>query len=165
MGERATSELRELKDRLNRLHGVKSTKEVFRNKSVLFRRVIHLMVSGVDVSELFSSMVLASTPDEPALKKLLYLYICTHARSNPDLALMTINTLTVDCASEDATIRRSALRSLCSLGTPNLADYLVRKRDKGWRIGSGQRSSDRSPLLRSSRSKTVLQIEAFLFAG
>eukprot|EP00963_Diacronema_lutheri_P011164 scaffold1328_cov375-Pavlova_lutheri.AAC.15 len=137
----ASHELRELRDRLCKLHGVKSSKEVLESKTTLFRRVVHLMVAGVDVSELFSAMVLAAAPDEPALKKLLYLYLCTYAKTNPDLALMTVNTLTVDCANEDPTIRRSALRSLCSIGTEELADYLVPPLQAGMR--------DRSALVRS----------------
>eukprot|EP00963_Diacronema_lutheri_P013283 scaffold2557_cov363-Pavlova_lutheri.AAC.3 len=140
-GSVATYELRELKDRLCKLHGIKSNKDVLENKTKLFRRVVHLMVAGVDVSELFSAMVLAAAPDEPALKKLLYLYLCTYAKTHPDLALMTVNTLTVDCANEDPTIRRSALRSLCSIATQDLADYLVQPLQAGMR--------DRNALVRS----------------
>ena len=60
------------------------------------------------------------------LKKMLYLYICTYAQSNPDLTLLTINLLTKDCRDQDPTIRGLALRSLCQLRVANLVEYIVR---------------------------------------
>ena len=67
-----------------------------------------------------------STGEDVVLKKMLYLYICTYAQSNPDLTLLTINLLTKDCKDQDPTIRGLALRSLCQLRVANLVEYIVR---------------------------------------
>ena len=48
-------------------------------------------------------------------KKLVYLYICSYASSNPELALLTVNTLRKDCQDSSAMVRGLALRSMCSL--------------------------------------------------
>lgn len=48
-------------------------------------------------------------------KKLVYLYICSYATSNPDLALLTVNTMRKDCQDRSAMVRGLALRSMCSL--------------------------------------------------
>ena len=66
-----------------------------------------------------------SSGEDIVLKKMLYLYICTYAQSNPDLTLLTINLLTKDCRDQDPTIRGLALRSLCQLRVANLIEYIV----------------------------------------
>ena len=66
-----------------------------------------------------------SSGEDIVLKKMLYLYICTYAQSNPDLTLLTINLLTKDCKDQDPTIRGLALRSLCQLRVANLVEYIV----------------------------------------
>ena len=48
-------------------------------------------------------------------KKLVYLYICNYAESNPALALLTVNTLRKDTQDCSAVVRGLALRSMCSL--------------------------------------------------
>jgi hypothetical protein len=68
-----------------------------------------------------------SSGEDVVLKKMLYLYICTYAQSNPDLTLLTINLLTKDCRDQDPTIRGLALRSLCQLRVANLIEYIVRR--------------------------------------
>ena len=133
------------------------TRAEMTTKCDLFAKVISYMTQGVDVSLLFSTMIMAaSAPTSPALmkdlstgdesldavtaylqaynailKKMLYLYISTYARQHADLALMTVNTLQKDCQHEDATIRGLALRALCGLKVPNLMEYLVPAVAKG----------------------------------
>jgi len=48
-------------------------------------------------------------------KKLVYLYICSYAESNPELALLTVNTMRKDSQDSSAMVRGLALRSMCSL--------------------------------------------------
>ncbi len=84
------------------------------------------MTINVDMSSLFTQMIIASTPtNDIVLKKMLYLYICTYAQQKPDLTLLAVNTLTKDCGDSDPTVRGLALRSLCSLRVPNLVEYLI----------------------------------------
>lgn len=95
-------------------------------KRGLFKSILHYMTINVDMSGLFTQMIIASTPtNDIVLKKMLYLYICTYAQQKPDLTLLAVNTLTKDCGDSDPTVRGLALRSLCSLRVPNLVEYLI----------------------------------------
>ncbi|XP_043704548.1 beta-adaptin-like protein A [Telopea speciosissima] len=94
-------------------------------KRELFKKVISYMTIGIDVSSLFSEMVMCSATSDIVLKKMCYLYVGIYAKGNPDLALLTINFLQKDCRDEDPMIRGLALRSLCSLRLANLVEYLV----------------------------------------
>ncbi|OUZ99957.1 Clathrin/coatomer adaptor [Macleaya cordata] len=95
------------------------------SKRELFKKVISYMTVGIDVSSLFSEMVMCSATHDIVLKKMCYLYVGNYAKGNPDLALLTINFLQKDCRDEDPMIRGLALRSLCSLRVANLVEYLV----------------------------------------
>lgn len=54
------------------------------------------MTLGIDVSRLFTEMMLAIETRDLVVKKMVYLYLCTYARQKPDLAIMCINTLQRD---------------------------------------------------------------------
>ncbi|CAI9093465.1 OLC1v1028968C1 [Oldenlandia corymbosa var. corymbosa] len=94
-------------------------------KRELFKKVISYMTIGIDVSSVFSEMVMCSATSDIVLKKMCYLYVGNYAKNNPDLSLLTINFLQRDCKDEDPMIRGLALRSLCSLRVANLVEYLV----------------------------------------
>ncbi|KAH9294236.1 hypothetical protein KI387_040560, partial [Taxus chinensis] len=79
----------------------------------------------IDVSSLFSEMVMCSATSDIVLKKTCYLYVGNYEKVHPDLALLTINFLQEDCQDEDPMIRGLSLRSLCSLRVKNLVEYLV----------------------------------------
>ncbi|KAK4364929.1 hypothetical protein RND71_016287 [Anisodus tanguticus] len=105
-------------------------------KRELFKKVISCMTIGIDVSPVFSEMVMCSATSDIVLKKMCYLYVGNYAKNNPDLALLTINFLQRDCKDEDPMIRGLALRSLCSLRVTNLVEYLVGP------LGSGLKDSN-----------------------
>lgn len=89
------------------------------------RKVIAYMTLGMDVSPLFMDMIKAAATHDLVQKKLVYLYICSYASSNPELALLTVNTLRKDCQDSSAMVRGLALRSMCSLRLPDLVEYIV----------------------------------------
>jgi len=86
--------------------------------------VIAYMTLGIDVSKLFTEMIMATGTKDHVVKKMVYLYICNYAATNPDLALLAINTLQKDCRDEDPMTRGLALRSFTSLRLPNIIEYL-----------------------------------------
>lgn len=106
------------------------------SKRDLFKKVISFMTIGVDVSSVFSEMVMCSATSDIVLKKMCYLYVGNYAKYNPDLALLTINFLQRDCKDMDPMIRGLALRSLCSLRVANLVEYLVGPLGSGLKDGS-----------------------------
>eukprot|EP00913_Durusdinium_trenchii_P000667 g620.t1 len=102
------------------------------------KKVIAYMTLGIDVSPLFSEMVMASATTDLVQKKMVYLYLVNYAESNSDLAILAINTLQKDCRDDDPMIRGLALRSLCSLSLANMVEYLqpaVQRalEDTGWK--------------------------------
>ncbi|KAL8256295.1 hypothetical protein R6Q59_031362 [Mikania micrantha] len=106
------------------------------SKRDLFKKVISYMTIGIDVSSVFSEMVMCSATSDIVLKKMCYLYVGNYAKYNPDLALLTINFLQRDCKDEDPMIRGLALRSLGSLRVPNLVEYLVGPLGAGLKDGN-----------------------------
>ncbi|XP_051119286.1 beta-adaptin-like protein A [Andrographis paniculata] len=128
-------EITELKTQLRQLAGSRAP-GADDSKRELFKKVISFMTIGIDVSSVFSEMVMCSATSDIVLKKMCYLYVGNYAKHNPDLALLTINFLQRDCKDEDPMIRGLALRSLCSLGVTNLVEYLVGPLGNGLRDGN-----------------------------
>ena len=93
-------------------------------KREVIKRVIAYMTLGIDVSKLFSEMIMAVATKDHVVKKMVYLYICTYAPSHPELSLLAINTFQKDCRDEDPMTRGLALRSFTSLRLPNIVEYL-----------------------------------------
>ncbi|CAH3174324.1 unnamed protein product [Porites lobata] len=91
----------------------------------VIQKVIECMTLGMDLSSLFMDMIKAGATHDLVQKKLVYLYICSYATSNPDLALLTVNTMRKDCQDRSAMVRGLALRSMCSLRLPDLVEYIV----------------------------------------
>ena len=88
------------------------------------KKVIMYMTLGIDMSRLFSEMVMASQLGDTVQKKMVYLYLTTYAEENADLAILAVNTLQKDTRDVDPSVRGLALRSLCSLHLPNMVEYL-----------------------------------------
>ncbi|GAA0156355.1 membrane traffic protein [Lithospermum erythrorhizon] len=128
-------EVSDLKLQLRQLAGIRAP-GTDDGKRDLFKKVISYMTIGIDVSSVFSEMVMCSATSDIVLKKMCYLYVGNYAKHNPDLALLTINFLQRDCKDEDPMIRGLALRSLCSLRVANLVEYLVGP------LGSGLKDSN-----------------------
>lgn len=55
------------------------------------------MTVGKDVSALFPDVVNCMQTDNLELKKLVYLYLMNYAKSNPDMAIMAVNTFVKVC--------------------------------------------------------------------
>ncbi|GAB5359852.1 hypothetical protein AAMO2058_000577600 [Amorphochlora amoebiformis] len=89
------------------------------------KKVIAYMTLGIDVSKLFSEMIMASHTKDLVIKKMIYLYLCNYAQKKKDLAVLAINTLRKDAKDDDPMIRGLALRSLCSLQLPSIVEYVI----------------------------------------
>ena len=129
------SEVSDLRFQLRQLAGSRAP-GADDSKRELFKKVISYMTIGIDVSSVFSEMVMCSATSDIVLKKMCYLYVGNYAKYNPHLALLTINFLQRDCKDQDPMIRGLALRSLCSLRVANLVEYLVGPLSSGLKDGS-----------------------------
>jgi len=106
------------------MRSANADKNLQRKRDVV-KKVIAYMTLGIDVSRLFSEMVLASNTKDLVLKKMVYLYLCNYAATNAELTLLVINTLQKDCRDDDPMIRGLALRSLCSLRLTSIIEYVM----------------------------------------
>eukprot|EP00939_MAST-03C_sp_MAST-3C-sp1_P001594 g1594.t1 len=95
-----------------------------KSKRDVIKKVIAYMTLGIDVSRLFTEMIMASSTKDIVVKKMVYQYLCTYATQRPDLAILCINTLRNDCKDDDPVIRGLALRSLCGLRLTSIIEYL-----------------------------------------
>ncbi|CAD7974932.1 unnamed protein product [Amoebophrya sp. A25] len=127
-------EINELRTLLRQVMAESNNEEKRRDA---LKKVIAYMTLGIDVSRLFSDVVMASHTQDVVQKKMIYLYLTNYAESNGELALLAINTLQKDCRDEDPTIRGLALRSLCSLKLPDMLEYLEPAAVNGLRDASG----------------------------
>lgn len=118
----------ERKGEVNELRNLLRNPEVERDaekKREVIKRVIHYMTLGIDMSPLFSEMVMAVVTKDFIVKKLVYQYLCYYASTNEELTILVINTLRKDCKNENPMVRGLALRSLSSLRVPSVVEYLV----------------------------------------
>lgn len=71
--------------------GIKHKKQG-QDREQIFFQVIASMTVGKDVSALFPDVVNCMQTDNLELKKLVYLYLMNYAKSQPDMAIMAVNT-------------------------------------------------------------------------
>lgn len=64
------------------------------------------MTLGIDVSKVFSEMVMAASTKDLVQKKMVYHYLCNYAQQKADLAILAINTLQKDCRSHNTQTQR-----------------------------------------------------------
>lgn len=95
-----------------------------KRKRDVIKKVIAYMTLGIDVSRLFTEMVMSIETRDLVVKKMVYHYLSTYAHEKPEMGLMCINTLQRDCSNEDPMVRGLALRSLCSLRLPSVLEYI-----------------------------------------
>ncbi|KAJ8982570.1 hypothetical protein NQ317_005041 [Molorchus minor] len=118
-------EIFELKSELN------SDKKEKKKEAV--KKVIASMTVGKDVSALFPDVVNCMQTDNLELKKLVYLYLMNYAKSQPDMAIMAVNTfvkdlptsqLVKDCEDPNPLIRALAVRTMGCIRVDKITEYL-----------------------------------------
>eukprot|EP01103_Thecamoeba_quadrilineata_P006514 TRINITY_DN16239_c0_g1_i1.p1 TRINITY_DN16239_c0_g1~~TRINITY_DN16239_c0_g1_i1.p1 ORF type:complete len:825 (+),score=202.25 TRINITY_DN16239_c0_g1_i1:75-2477(+) len=109
-------EIPELKEELD------SPKE--EKKKEALKKVIAAMTLGKDVSMLFLDVLKCMTTKNLELKKLIYLYIMNYAKSQPDLAILAVNTFVKDASSTNPLIRALAVRTMGCIRVDKITEYL-----------------------------------------
>ena len=119
-------------------------------KRAVMERVVGYMTLGIDMSPLFSEMIMATATKDLVQKKMAYLYLSNYAELQSDLALLVINTLLKDASDEDPMVRGLALRCICSLHVNNILEYIVDPVMKGLK--------DQSPYVRKTAVLCTLRL-------
>jgi AP-4 complex subunit beta-1 len=119
-------------------------------KRAVMERVVGYMTLGIDMSPLFSEMIMATATKDLVQKKMAYLYLSNYAELQSDLALLVINTLLKDASDEDPMVRGLALRCICSLHVNNILEYIIDPILKGLK--------DASPYVRKTAVLCTLRL-------
>lgn len=83
------------------------------------------MTLGKDVSPLFPDVLKVLATPNMELKKLVYLYIINYSKSQPDLAIMAVNTFRSDAREKvNPLMRGLAVRTMGCIGIESIIDYL-----------------------------------------
>ncbi|KAB5564526.1 hypothetical protein DKX38_004580 [Salix brachista] len=109
-------EIPELKEELNTQYKDKRKDAV--------KKVIAAMTVGKDVSSLFTDVVNCMQTENLELKKLVYLYLINYAKSQPDLAILAVNTFVKDSQDPNPLIRALAVRTMGCIRVDKITEYL-----------------------------------------
>ncbi|CAA7394837.1 unnamed protein product [Spirodela intermedia] len=88
------------------------------------KKVIAAMTVGKDVSSLFTDVVNCMQTENLELKKLVYLYLINYAKSQPDLAILAVNTFVKDSQDPNPLIRALAVRTMGCIRVDKITEYL-----------------------------------------
>lgn len=88
------------------------------------KKVIANMTVGKDVSSLFSDVVNCIQTDNIELKKLVYLYLINYAKTQPDTALLAVNTFVKDANDPNPLVRALAIRTMGCIRVERITEYL-----------------------------------------
>lgn len=106
---------------------------VFEVKRDGIKKVIALMTLGKDVSQVFPDVIHCIQTDSLEMKKLVYLYLVNHARINPELTLMAVNTFIKDASDPNPLIRALSIRTMGCIRIEKISEYLCEPLRRGLR--------------------------------
>eukprot|EP00117_Sycon_ciliatum_P021503 scpid30341/ scgid18829/ AP-2 complex subunit beta; AP105B; Adapter-related protein complex 2 beta subunit; Adaptor protein complex AP-2 subunit beta; Beta-2-adaptin; Beta-adaptin; Clathrin assembly protein complex 2 beta large chain; Plasma membrane adaptor HA2/AP2 adaptin beta subunit len=101
------------------LHGDKRDK-----KREAVKKIIAMMTVGKDVSSLFPDVINCMQTPDLELKKLVYLYLMNYAKTQPDMAIMAVNTFVRDCDDPNPLLRALAVRTMGCIRVDKITEYL-----------------------------------------
>ncbi|EAQ87530.1 hypothetical protein CHGG_04149 [Chaetomium globosum CBS 148.51] len=111
------------------------------------RRVISMMYRGQKTLLLFSSVVKNVASPNLEIKKLVYIYLIHHAEQEPDLALLSINTIQKSLSDTNPQVRALALRTMSGIRVPVISQIVSLAIRKG--------AGDMSPYVRRAAALAV----------
>lgn len=135
-------ELHELKNELCSLDKDKIKEAV--------KKTIASMTVGKDVSSLFIDVVKNMITTDIELKKLIYLYIINYARSQPDKAILVVNTFQNDASDPSPLIRALAIRTLGCIRVDRITEHLC--------VPLGKALADVDPYVRKTAAVCVAKL-------
>lgn len=93
--------------------------------------VITMMSRGIDCSELFADVVKNVASPTLEIKKLVYIYLLRYAESEPDLALLSINTIQKALNDQNQLVRAMAIRVMSGIRVPVISQIVALAVKKG----------------------------------
>lgn len=121
-----------------------------REKLDAMKRLIALISKNRPVSSYFPAVVKNVASPNLELRKLVYIYLLRCAPSEPDLALLSINTFQRDLADPSPLIRAMALRVLSGIRVPTVATIVL--------MAVRKSAADPSPYVRKAAALAVIKV-------
>ncbi|KAG2036307.1 adaptin N terminal region-domain-containing protein [Suillus americanus] len=121
-----------------------------REKLDAMKRLIALISKNRPVSSYFPAVVKNVASPNLELRKLVYIYLLRCAPSEPDLALLSINTFQRDLADPSPLIRAMALRVLSGIRVPTVATIVL--------MAVRKSAADPSPYVRKAAAFAVMKV-------
>ena len=106
-----------------------------------------MISKGRNVSEFFAQVVKNVASTNLEIRKLVYIYLLRYAESEPDLALLSINTFQKDLNDPNPLIRAMALRVLSGIRVPMIGSLVV--------LGIKKSAADPSPYVRKAAALSI----------
>ncbi|KFY63581.1 hypothetical protein V496_03889 [Pseudogymnoascus sp. VKM F-4515 (FW-2607)] len=88
------------------------------------RKVITLMYRSQPCLPFFSSVVKNVASPNLEIKKLVYIYLLSHAEAEPDLALLSINTIQKSLSDGNPQVRAMALKTMSGIRVPVISQIV-----------------------------------------
>ncbi|KAK3687780.1 adaptin N terminal region-domain-containing protein [Podospora appendiculata] len=111
------------------------------------RRVISMMYRSQKTLPLFSSVVKNVASPNLEIKKLVYICLVNHAEQDPDLALLSINTIQKSLSDQNPQVRALALRTMSGIRVPVISQIVSLAIKKG--------AGDMSPYVRRAAALAI----------
>ncbi|KAK6511190.1 AP-3 complex subunit beta, variant 2 [Arthrobotrys musiformis] len=106
-----------------------------------------MMSRGVDCSEYFADVVKNVASPTLEIKKLVYIYLLTYAESEPDLALLSINTIQKALTDQNQVVRAMAIRVMSGIRVPVISQIVA--------LGIKRCVTDMSPYVRKAAALAI----------
>nr|GFA08576.1 beta-adaptin-like protein C [Tanacetum cinerariifolium] len=116
------------------------------------KKVIAAMKVGKDVSSLFTDVFNCMQTENLELKKLVYLHLINYAKSQPDLAILAVNTFV---KNDDPYVRKTA--AICVAKLFDINAELVE--DRGFLDALKDLISDNNPMLVANAVAALAEIQ------
>ncbi|KAL8900389.1 MAG: hypothetical protein Q9207_005718 [Kuettlingeria erythrocarpa] len=113
------------------------------------RKVISMMYRSNPCLPFFSSVVKNVASPNIEIKKLVYIYLLHYAESEPDLALLSINTIQKSLSDQNPQVRAMALRVMSGIKVPVISQIVSLAIKKG--------SGDMSPYVRKAAALAIIK--------
>ncbi|KAI9842174.1 MAG: AP-3 complex subunit beta [Thelocarpon superellum] len=111
------------------------------------RRVISMMYRTQPSLPFFSSVIKNVASPNIEIKKLVYIYLVHHAEAEPDLALLSINTIQKSLTDQNPQVRAMALKVMSGIRVPVISQIVSLAIKKG--------SGDMSPHVRKAAALAI----------
>ncbi|PTB66717.1 AP-3 adaptor protein complex beta-adaptin subunit [Trichoderma citrinoviride] len=141
-GVRTTSKMLD-RNQMRKLLDSRNDREVLEG----LRRVIAMMYRNHKTLPFFSSVVKNVASPNFEIKKLVYIYLIHHAEQEPDLALLSINTIQKSLSDTNPQVRALALKTMSGIRVPVISQIVSLAIKKG--------VADMSPLVRKAAALAI----------